>query len=184
MNSVFNTLESFKFSCYLTISVNCYKIIITIIITFWDCQGLSANLLFFYISGCLFPLKSRNIGLQCSCMNLLFHQQIDFYPFYSVCNEYYKENILWTCYGCIGIFSYIFRIFFWERLLSLPIRKQLLFLDIARPKHFTELLNSIFIFCSSSLENVISGGTPFTFTSFDHVKVKMLNWNFWNFESF
>ena len=46
MDNVFSELESFKLPCYLTISGNCYEIIITWII-FQDCQGSSTNLLFF-----------------------------------------------------------------------------------------------------------------------------------------
>ena len=46
MDSVFSKLGSFKLPCYLPISGNSYKIIMTWI-TFWDCQDASANFLFF-----------------------------------------------------------------------------------------------------------------------------------------
>ena len=89
---------------------------------------------------CLFPRKSRKSGLHCSCMNLSFHQHVNSYPFYSVLNEHYKEKTWWNCYNWIGIFSYVFVITFSERLLTILIRKRLLFLDIAITKYFVEIV--------------------------------------------
>ena len=125
MDNIFSELESFKLSCYLPISGNYHLNNLSRL------SGIIRKFALFHVTGCLFPRKSRKSGPHCSCMNLLFHQYVNSYPFYSALNEYYKERTLWTCYGWIGIFSYTFIIAFWERLLSIPIRKRLLFLDMA-----------------------------------------------------
>ena len=120
-----------KLLCYLPISGNPFKIIITWI-NFWGCHGSSTN---------LFPGKSRKSSAHCSCINLFFINKlihIRFIPFWM--NIIKKK--LWVCYGWVGIFSYTFIISFWERLLSIPIRKRLLFLGIGMTQYWPVWLNA------------------------------------------
>ena len=91
-------------------------------------SGLIRKFGLFHVTG------NKKSSPHCSCMNLLFYQ-VNLYPFCSVLNEY-KERTLWTFYGWIGIFSFTFIIRFWERLLSIPNRRRLLFLDIAMAQYF------------------------------------------------
>ena len=77
-------------------------------------SGLIWKFAIFYVTGCLFPLKSRKSGPHCSCMNLLFLQQVNSYPFCSALNEYYKERTLWACYLNWNIFIYFYNSFLGE----------------------------------------------------------------------
>ena len=134
MDNVFAELKNFKLPCYLPISRNYHLNHLSRLF------GLVRKFALFHVTGCLFPRKSRKSGPHCSCMNLLFHQQLNSYPFYSVLNEYYKERTWWTCYDWIGMFSYTFIIPFWRRLLSIPITKRLLFLDMTTRWYFTKIV--------------------------------------------
>ena len=141
MDSVFSKLESFKFPCYLPISCNYH------LDNLWRLSGLICKFVLFNVTGCLFPRKSRKSRLHCNCMDLFFHQYVHSYPFnnlllinYSVLNGNYKERTLWTCYDWIGTFSHAFIVPFSERLLSIPIRTRLLFLDMAMIQYFTKIV--------------------------------------------
>ena len=100
MDNVFSELESFKLPCYLPISGNYY------LNDFFRLSRLTCKFALFQVIVCLFPRKSKSP--HGSCMNLLFHQKVNLYPFYSVLNEYCKEGTLWTCHNWFGIFSYTF----------------------------------------------------------------------------
>ena len=134
MDNVISELESFKLPCYLPISGNYHLNNLSRL------SGLIRKVALFHVTGCLFPRTSRRSGPHCSCMNLLFHQLVNSYLFYYVLNEYFKEWTLWTCCGWIRIFPYTSIIPFWERLLSIPIRKRLLFLDMAMTQYFTKIV--------------------------------------------
>ena len=103
-------------------------------------SGIIPKFALFHVTGFLFPRKSRKSGPHCNCMNILFRQKVNSYPFYSVLDEYDKEQTLWTCYGWIGILSCTFIIAFWKKLPSILIRKGLVFLDIAMTQYFTKIV--------------------------------------------
>ena len=131
MDSVFSELESFKLSYCLLISGKYHLNNLSRL------SGLIRKFAIFHVTGSLFPQISRISDSHCSCMNLLFHQYVNSFPFYTFLNEYCKER---TCYGWIGIFSYTFTIPFWERLFSMPMRKRLLFLDMAMTQFLTKIV--------------------------------------------
>ena len=158
MDNVFSELGSFKLSCYLPISGNSYTIIITWK-TFRSCQESSANWHFFtLLDVCFRRDQEKAVSTVAAWMSCFINKLIciHFIPFWM---NIIKKKLYEPATVKLEHFRNIFMISFWERLLSIPIRKRLLFLDITMTQYFTKQVYR----------------KLFTFSLFDQVKVKLFN---------